>query len=171
LRLSLLYPSHHPNARLCDLEHTASGFWIVDLRRHRTCSSCPYMLFTSPASFEKAGHDWSRVATLPAAGTGPFRLTKVLPQEMRTLRASMAIGTRATRPSSTPVPDPGGEQPACRVALRPGRLDRGAAARRHSLAQGGGLLDHHQLLSACFGHGRYRDCGQGNFCCSDVFFR
>jgi hypothetical protein len=37
---SLLYPSHHPNARLCDFEHTASGFWIVDLRRHRTCSSC-----------------------------------------------------------------------------------------------------------------------------------
>jgi hypothetical protein len=85
LRLSLLYPSHHPNARLCDLEHTASGFWIVDLRRHRTCSSCPYMLFTSPASFEKAGHDWGRVATLPAAGTGPFRLTKVLPREMADL--------------------------------------------------------------------------------------
>jgi peptide/nickel transport system substrate-binding protein len=40
-----------------------------------------YMLFTSPASFEKAGHDWGRVATLPAAGTGPFRLTKVLPRE------------------------------------------------------------------------------------------
>src|SRR5271163_2534484 len=44
-----------------------------------------YMLFTSPASFEKAGHDWGRVATLPAAGTGPFRLTKVLPREMAEL--------------------------------------------------------------------------------------
>jgi peptide/nickel transport system substrate-binding protein len=41
-----------------------------------------YILFTSPASFEKAGHDWGRVATLPAAGTGPFRLTKVLPREI-----------------------------------------------------------------------------------------
>src|ERR1700691_3300233 len=30
-----------------------------------------YILFTSPASFENAGHDWGRVATLPAAGTGP----------------------------------------------------------------------------------------------------
>jgi peptide/nickel transport system substrate-binding protein len=40
-----------------------------------------YILFTSPASFEKAGRDWGRVATLPAAGTGPFRLTKVLPRE------------------------------------------------------------------------------------------
>jgi peptide/nickel transport system substrate-binding protein len=44
-----------------------------------------YMLFTSPASFEKAGHDWGRVATLPAAGTGPFRLTKVQPREMADL--------------------------------------------------------------------------------------
>jgi peptide/nickel transport system substrate-binding protein len=44
-----------------------------------------YMLFTSPASFEKAGHDWGRVETLPAAGTGPFRLTKVLPREFAEL--------------------------------------------------------------------------------------
>ena len=40
-----------------------------------------YVLFTSPASFEKAGHDWGRVATLPAAGTGPFRITKVVPRQ------------------------------------------------------------------------------------------
>lgn len=40
-----------------------------------------YLLFTSPASFEKAGHDWSKVALLPAAGTGPFRITKLVPRE------------------------------------------------------------------------------------------
>jgi len=40
-----------------------------------------YILFTSPASFEKAGHDWGKVATLPAAGTGPFRITKVVPRQ------------------------------------------------------------------------------------------
>jgi peptide/nickel transport system substrate-binding protein len=40
-----------------------------------------YLLFTSPASFEKAGHDWSKVATLPAAGTGPFRITKIVPRQ------------------------------------------------------------------------------------------
>ena len=33
-----------------------------------------YILFTSPASFEKAGRDWAKVATLPAAGTGPFQV-------------------------------------------------------------------------------------------------
>src|ERR1700724_2619338 len=40
-----------------------------------------YLLFTSPASFEQAGHDWAKVATLPAAGTGPFRITKVVPRQ------------------------------------------------------------------------------------------
>lgn len=40
-----------------------------------------YLLFASPASFEKAGHDWAKVATLPAVGTGPFKLTKVVPRQ------------------------------------------------------------------------------------------
>jgi peptide/nickel transport system substrate-binding protein len=44
-----------------------------------------YILFTSPTSFEKAGHDWGRVATLPAAGTGPFRIAKVVPHQSVTL--------------------------------------------------------------------------------------
>jgi peptide/nickel transport system substrate-binding protein len=40
-----------------------------------------YLLFTSPASFEKAGRDWAKVATLPAAGTGPFRIAKIVPRQ------------------------------------------------------------------------------------------
>ena len=40
-----------------------------------------YLLFTSPASFEKAGREWAKVATLPASGTGPFRITKVVPRQ------------------------------------------------------------------------------------------
>jgi peptide/nickel transport system substrate-binding protein len=40
-----------------------------------------YLLFTSPASFEKAGKDWAKVAMLPAAGTGPFALSKVTPRQ------------------------------------------------------------------------------------------
>lgn len=40
-----------------------------------------YILFTSPASFETAGHDWSKTALLPAAGTGPFKITHVAPRE------------------------------------------------------------------------------------------
>src|ERR1043165_2100826 len=40
-----------------------------------------YLLFTLPASFQKAGHDWAKVATLPAAGTGPFRITRIVPRQ------------------------------------------------------------------------------------------
>jgi ABC-type transport system substrate-binding protein len=40
-----------------------------------------YILFTSPASFERAGHDWGKVATLPAAGTGPFRIARFTPRQ------------------------------------------------------------------------------------------
>jgi ABC-type transport system substrate-binding protein len=41
----------------------------------------PLILFSSPASFEKAGRDWSRTAMLPSAGTGPFRIASVVPRE------------------------------------------------------------------------------------------
>jgi ABC-type transport system substrate-binding protein len=55
--------------------------YTVAITLRNTVSYLPYMLtsvlFMSPASFEKAGRDWSRVQKLPAAGTGPFRLTKV----------------------------------------------------------------------------------------------
>ena len=57
----------------------------VAITTTRPASYFPYMavylLFTSPASFEKAGQDWAKVATLPAAGTGPFRITKVVPRQ------------------------------------------------------------------------------------------
>ncbi|TCH98989.1 4-phytase [Roseococcus sp. SYP-B2431] len=56
----------------------------VAIRTTRVASYFPYMavymLFTSPRSFEAAGRDWGRVATLPAAGTGPFRITRFVPR-------------------------------------------------------------------------------------------
>ncbi len=63
--------------------------FTVALSTKQPASYFPYMavyiLFTSPASFEKAGRDWARVAVLPAAGTGPFRLAKVVPREVAEL--------------------------------------------------------------------------------------
>jgi peptide/nickel transport system substrate-binding protein len=41
----------------------------------------PYMLFTSPTSFEKGGKDWGKVAAMGPAGTGPFRITKVVQRQ------------------------------------------------------------------------------------------
>ena len=45
----------------------------------------PYILFASPASFEKAGKDWGKVAAMGAAGTGPFRITSVVQRQSVTL--------------------------------------------------------------------------------------
>ena len=45
----------------------------------------PYVLFTSPASFEKGGKDWAKVALLPPAGTGPFKISAVVPRQSVTL--------------------------------------------------------------------------------------
>jgi peptide/nickel transport system substrate-binding protein len=59
--------------------------FTVAITTTRPASYLPYMavylLFTSPGSFERAGHDWAKVATLPAAGTGPFRLTRIVPRQ------------------------------------------------------------------------------------------
>ena len=59
--------------------------FTVAITTTRPASYLPYMavylLFTSPASFEKAGHDWAKVATLRAAGTGPFRITRIVPRQ------------------------------------------------------------------------------------------
>jgi peptide/nickel transport system substrate-binding protein len=59
--------------------------FTVAISTTRPASYFPYMsvylLFTSPASFEKAGHDWGKVAALPAAGTGPFRITRIVPRQ------------------------------------------------------------------------------------------
>src|SRR5258708_7402428 len=57
--------------------------FTVAITTTRPASYFPYMavylLFTSPASFEKAGHEWADVATLPAAGTSPFRIHRIGP--------------------------------------------------------------------------------------------
>lgn len=57
----------------------------VSITTKRPASYFPYMvvymLFTSPASFEAGGRDWAKVALLPPAGTGPFKITKVVPRQ------------------------------------------------------------------------------------------
>ena len=60
-----------------------------------------YILFTSPASFEKAGRDWAKVATLPAAGTGPCRRLTVLLRSNRPASPSPPAPTRMSGPGST----------------------------------------------------------------------
>jgi peptide/nickel transport system substrate-binding protein len=84
----------------------------------------PYMLNTSPASFEKAGHDWAKVAELPAAGTGPFKITKVVARQSVTLARNdnyWDAGHKAKVDQVLLLPIP--EANTRLAALRSGRVD------------------------------------------------
>jgi ABC-type transport system substrate-binding protein len=84
----------------------------------------PYILSASPASWEKAGKDWAKVAMLPAAGTGPFRITGVVPRQSVTLARNDAYWDPAKKPKVDqivllPIP----EANTRLAALRSGRVD------------------------------------------------
>src|SRR5882757_9203894 len=84
----------------------------------------PYMLNTSPASFEKAGRDWGKVADLPAAGTGPFKITKVVARQSVTLARNddyWDAGHKAKVDQILLLPIP--EANTRLAALRSGRVD------------------------------------------------
>jgi ABC-type transport system substrate-binding protein len=102
--------------------------FTVALATREPTSYFPYLLvytmFTSPASFEKAGRNWDRVATLPAASTGPFRLTKVLPREMAELArfdGYWDLGRKAKVDAIRLLPIP--EANSRLAALRSGQVD------------------------------------------------
>jgi peptide/nickel transport system substrate-binding protein len=83
-----------------------------------------YLLFTSPTSFDKAGKDWGKVATLPAAGTGPFKISRVVPRERVELLRNDGYWDAAKKAKVDkivlmPVP----EANARLAALRSGQVD------------------------------------------------
>ncbi|MET0905270.1 MAG: ABC transporter substrate-binding protein, partial [Tardiphaga sp.] len=83
-----------------------------------------YLLFTSPTSFEKAGKDWGKVETLPAAGTGPFKISRVVPRERVELLRNDGYWDAAKKAKVDkivlmPVP----EANARLAALRSGQVD------------------------------------------------
>jgi peptide/nickel transport system substrate-binding protein len=83
-----------------------------------------YLLMTSPASFEKAGHDWGKVAVLLAAGTGPFRISKVVPRQFVELARNDGYwdaGHRAKVDTVRLLPMP--EANTRLAALRSGQVD------------------------------------------------
>jgi ABC-type transport system substrate-binding protein len=59
--------------------------FTVEMTTTRPVSYWPYLvtyiLITSPNSWEQGGRDWGRVAALPPAGTGPFRLSRFVPRQ------------------------------------------------------------------------------------------
>ncbi|WP_375454307.1 ABC transporter substrate-binding protein [uncultured Methylobacterium sp.] len=83
-----------------------------------------YLLFTAPSSFEKAGRDWAKVPSVPAAGTGPFRIVKVSPRESVDLARNdgywdKARTAKVDKVRMMPIP----EANARIAALRAGQVD------------------------------------------------
>ena len=100
----------------------------VAIRTNRVASYFPYMavyiLFTSPQSFEAAGRDWGRVASLPAAGTGPFRISRFAPRTSVELTKNEGYWDRGRVPRLDRVlllPMP--EATTRLAALRSGQVD------------------------------------------------
>jgi ABC-type transport system substrate-binding protein len=100
----------------------------VAITTTRPASYFPYMavylLFTSPASFEKAGRDWAKVAILPAAGTGPFRIIKIVPRQEADLARwdgywDAAKMAKVDNVVLMPIPEPNSRL----AALRSGQVD------------------------------------------------
>ena len=100
----------------------------IGMRTNRVASYFPYMvvylLMTSPQSFEQGGRDWARVAALPPAGTGPFRLSRFVPRTSAELTRNDGYWDRARVPRLDRVvllPMP--EATTRLAALRSGQVD------------------------------------------------
>ncbi len=98
----------------------------VEMETTRPVSYWPYLtayvLLTSPQSFEAAGRDWGKVPALPAAGTGPFKISRFVPrQQVEFVRNDAYWGEKAKldRVLLLPVPEANSRL----AALRSGQVD------------------------------------------------
>ena len=108
-----------------------------------------------------------------SAGTGPFSITGVVPRQSVTLSRNddywdPAKKAKVDQILLLPIPEANTRLAALRSGQ--GRLDRSAAARRHSVAQAGGFRDFDRLLPACLAvvlqHGRQGQPGRRTCACA-----
>jgi peptide/nickel transport system substrate-binding protein len=101
--------------------------YTVEFTTIRPTSFVPYqvcfVLFSSPTQWEKMGRDWGKVALNPA-GTGPFRLTRLVPRERAELEPFPEYWDKKRRPKVDklilfPLP----EVTTRLAALRTGQVD------------------------------------------------
>jgi peptide/nickel transport system substrate-binding protein len=101
--------------------------YTVEFTTTRPSSFVPYqvcyVLFSSPTQWEKMGRDWGKVAMNPA-GTGPFKLTKLVPRERAELEPFTDYWDKKRLPKADKVillPMP--EATTRLAALRTGQVD------------------------------------------------
>ena len=91
-----------------------------------------WVMMSSPAQWEKVGKDWNKFAQTPS-GTGPWKVDGLRAADPRRAVAQQGLlgqGARAEARQAGAAADPGGRDAHGGAALGPGRLDRGALARR-----------------------------------------
>ena len=89
-----------------------------------------WFLISSPAQYEKLGKDWDKFASQPS-GTGPFKLTKLVPRELAELveeRGLLGQEPDSQGRQARAGADAGSPDPHQRAAGGPGRSDRDAGA-------------------------------------------
>src|SRR5215471_20937780 len=101
--------------------------YTVEFTTTRPSSFVPYqvcyVLFSSPTQWEKLGRDWAKVAEQPS-GTGPFKLTKLVPRERAELEPFAEYWDKKRVPKADKVilfPMP--EVTTRLAALRTGQVD------------------------------------------------
>ena len=101
--------------------------YTVEFTTIRPSSFVPYqvcyVLFSSPTQWEKVGRDWAKVAENPS-GTGPFKLTKLVPRERAELERFSEYWDKTRVPKADKVilfPMP--EATTRLAALRTGQVD------------------------------------------------
>ena len=101
--------------------------YTVEFTTTRPSSFVPYqvcyVLFSSPTQWEKLGRDWAKVAENPS-GTGPFKLTKLVPRERAELEPFAEYWDKKRVPKADKVilfPMP--EATTRLAALRTGQVD------------------------------------------------
>ena len=101
--------------------------YTVEFTTIRPSSFVPYqvcyVLFSSPTQWEKMGRDWGKVAMNPA-GTGPFKLTRLVPRERAELEPFMDYWDKRRLPRADKVilfPMP--ETTTRLAGLRTGQVD------------------------------------------------
>ena len=137
---------------MVDTYDKAGDYTIVVTTKY-PFSFLPYLLtrilIVSPAQYEAVGKNWAEFGKKPS-GTGPFKITRVVPgQYIEMVRNEKLLGpaTNSQVGETRRQPDGGSDNPHRRAALRPGGLDRGASAGQHSITEAGRVHGHAMAVS------------------------